>query len=114
MVKITGYALRERKDGTPFVTLQLTGGVELVQSQATGNFYATVRKCNIPATFPEDVAKMMIGQQLDGEIVRVQVDPYEYLNQRTGEVMMLTHSYAYRPKGAIELIGHTPVMETVH
>jgi hypothetical protein len=109
MVRVTGYNIRERKDGTKFVTLELTGGLELVQSQTTGNFYATIRKCNIPSTFSEEIAKIMIGSELDGDIVRIQVDSYEYLNKRTGEIMTLTHSYAYKPKGAVELIGHTKV-----
>ena len=109
MVQVTNYATRERKDGTTFVTLEITGGLELVQSQTSGNFYATVRKCSIPSTFDENMAKMFIGQQMEGEIVRVQVDPYGYVNQRTGEVLTLSHSYAYRPKGAVELIGQTPV-----
>lgn len=110
MVKVTGYVIRERKDdGTTFIALELTGGLELIQSQETGNFYATVRKCNIPSTFSEEVAKMMIGSELNGDVVRVTVDPYEFQNTRTGEIMTLTHSYAYRPAGALELIGHTQV-----
>lgn len=111
MVTVSGYAIRERKDGSTFVSLELTGGLEIVQSSNTGRMYATVRKCYLPATFDEDVARMLVGTQLDGEILRVQVDPYEFVNQRTGEVMTLTHSYAYRPKGALELIGHTQVSE---
>lgn len=110
MVKVTGYAIRERKDdGTKFIVLELTGGLELIQSQETGGFYATVRKCIIPSTFSEEVAKMMVGSELEGEIVRVTVDPYEFQNPRTGEIMTLTHSYAYRPAGAVELIGHTQI-----
>lgn len=110
MVKVTGYAIREKKDdGTKFIALELTGGLELIQSQQTGNFYATVRKCNIPSTLTEDVAKMMIGSELNGDVVRVSVDAYDFINPRTGEIMSLTHSYAYRPAGAVELIGHTQV-----
>lgn len=111
MTKVTGYQLRERKDGTTFVALELTGGLEILQSQTTGNMYATVRKCSIPSTFDAAVAQMMIGSTLDGDIVRVTVDPYEYVNKRTGEVMTLTHSYAYRPAGSIELLGQTRVQD---
>ena len=53
----------------------------------------------------------MIGETVEGEIVRISVEPYEYLNKNTGELMMLQHSYAYRPKGAVELIGETQVQE---
>ncbi len=111
MVIVTNYAVRKRKDDTTFIALEISGGLEIVQSQASGSFYATQRKCFIPSTFSEDVAKMMIGQQIDGDVVRVQTDPYEYLNKRTGELMTLQHGYSYRPKGSIELIGESQVME---
>lgn len=110
MVQVTSYAVKLRKDGTSFITLELTGSLELIQSQK-GGFYATVRKCSIPSTFEENVAKMMIGQQLDGDIVRIATDPYEFINKRTGEVMKLQHSYSYQPKGSIELLGETRVHE---
>lgn len=111
MVKVTGYAERKRKDGTKFITLELSGGLELIQSNGTGRFYATIRKCSIPSTFDENIAQMMVGQEIEGEIVRVMVDPYEFTNPRTGELLTLTHSFAYRPKGSIELIGQTEVKD---
>ena len=111
MVTITNYQERTRKDGSTFITLELTGGLEMVQSSITGNFYATVRKCNIPSTFDDAIAKTVIGQQLQGDVVRVESDPYEFLNKRTGELMTLNHTYAYRPQGSVELIGHTRVEE---
>ena len=55
MVKVTNYAVRERKDGTTFIALEITGGLEIQQSQTTGNFYATVKKCSIPSTFDENI-----------------------------------------------------------
>jgi hypothetical protein len=54
---------------------------------------------------------MLIGQKIEGEIVKVIVPPYEFTNQRTGEVMTLQHSYAYRPKDSQDLVGHTHVQE---
>jgi len=109
MVTITNYLERQRKDGSSFIALEITGGLELVQSNNSGNFYATVRKCSIPSTFDATIAKKIIGTEMPGQIVRVPVEPYEYINQRTGEVMQLQHSYAYRPEGSMELIGHTQV-----
>lgn len=113
MVTVTAYKVHTRKDETKFITLELTGGLEMVQSATTGKFYATVRKCNIPSTFDETTASMLIGTQMDGNIVRVSSDPYEYVNKRTGEVLTLSHSYAYRPTGAIEAIGNTRVENIV-
>lgn len=105
MVTVTSYKVRQNKSGENFIALELTGSLEIVQSQNTGNLYATVRRCSMPSTFDEGIAKVMVGSQLEGEIVRVASDPYEYINKRTGEVLTLAYSYAYRPKGSMELIG---------
>lgn len=109
MVTVTNFFEVQTKDGRTFINLEITGGLELVQSQTTGNFYATVRRCRIPSTFDASIAKLMVGQQLDGDVIRVQVEPYNYANPKTGELLMLAHSYSYRPKGAIELIGETRI-----
>ena len=111
MVTITNYSERTRKDGTTFIALELTGGVELVQSNNTGKFYATVRKTSIPSTFDETIAKGLIGTQMKGDVVRVTVDPYEFTDKRTGEVLTLQHSFSYQPEGSVELIGQTKVLE---
>ena len=111
MVTVTACLERQKKDGSSFTVLEISGGVELVMSQTTQRYYATLRKCTIPFTGTMEVAKMMIGQKIDGEIVKVIVAPYDFINQRTGEVMKLQHSYAYRPKDSQDLVGHTRVQE---
>ena len=111
MVTVTNFYIVETKKGETFVSLELTGGLELIQSQQTGKFYATAKKTRIPSTFSANVAELMVGQKIDGEIVRVTSEPYEYTNKKTGETLILQHSYSYRPKGSIELIGHTKVNE---
>ena len=111
MVTVTACLERQKKDGSTFPVLEISGGVELVMSQTTQRYYATVRRCTIPFTGSMDVAKMLIGQKIEGEIVKVIVPPYEFTNQRTGEVMTLQHSYAYRPKDSQDLVGHTRVQE---
>ena len=110
-VTITSALERVKKDGTTFPVLEISGGAELVLSQTTQRYYATVRRCTIPFTGTMDVAKMLIGQKIDGEIVKVIVAPYDFINQRTGEVMKLQHSYAFRPKDSQDLVGHTQVQE---
>ena len=111
MVTVTAALERVKKDGTTFPVLEISSGVELVLSQTTQRYYATLRKCTIPFTGTMDVAKMLIGQKIDGEIVKVIVPQYDFVNQRTGEVMILQHSYAYRPKDSQDLVGHTKVQE---
>ncbi len=105
MVTVTNYTSRQRKDGTTFQVLELTGVVELVQSQETGKFYATARRTTIPCTFDETIAKGLVGTQMNGDVVRVQVDAYDFVNPKTGEVIKLQHSYSYQPEGSTELIG---------
>jgi hypothetical protein len=111
MVTVTNALERVKKDGTTFAVLEISGGVELVLSQASQRYYATLRKCTIPFTGTLDVAKLMIGQKIEGEVVKVIVEPYDFVNPRTGEVMRLVHSYAYRPKDSEELVGHTRIQE---
>ena len=111
MVQITNALERVKKDGTTFPVLEISGGAELVLSQSSQRYYATVRRCTIPFTGTMDVAKMLIGQKIEGEIVKVIVAPYDFVNQRTGEVMKLQHSFAYRPKDSQDLVGHTQVQE---
>lgn len=111
MVKVTGYAERKRRDGSIFITLELSGSLELIQSIDTVRLYATIRKWSIPSTLYENIAKMMVGQEIEAEIVGVLVEPYEFSNPRTGELLTLTHSFSYRPKGSIELIGQTKVKD---
>jgi hypothetical protein len=33
------------------------------------------------------------------------VDPYNFVDKRTGAMIQLQHSYAYQPEGSTELIG---------
>lgn len=97
MVTINAYHVRQNQEGKSFVTLELLGDVELIQSSSTGAFYATAKKCTISSTFPEEVAKTLIGKQVRGRIERVQCEPYEYTVKETGEVVTLTHTYSYNP-----------------
>ena len=113
MVTVKGYREVEKQDGTTFISLELNGGLEMVQSSNTGKFYGTIRKANLATTFDAETAKSLVGQELKGDIVRVSCDPYEYVSPTTGEVMMLQHTYAYQPEGSMELIGKEPANEPV-
>ena len=96
MVKIIATHLRKSEQGN-YISLELQGDLEMIQSQNTGRFYATARRCFVSSTFTEEVAKGFIGKELPGEIVRVQSEPYEFQIPETGEVITLTHSYLYIP-----------------
>jgi hypothetical protein len=111
MVTVTNALERVKKEGTKFPVLELSGGVELVLSQTTQRYYACVRRCTVPFTGTLDVAKMLIGQKIDGEVVKTLVPPYEVVNKTTGEVNVFQHGYAYRPKDSQDLVGHSQVLE---
>jgi len=100
MVTVVEYAIRQTKDGREFVALILQGGLCLVQSKQTNNFYATVKRCSIPSTFNEDTAKEMIGEKIPGSVQRKSCDPYDFVIKDTGEVLHLDYRWAYVPEGA--------------
>jgi len=100
MVTVKEYAIRQTKDGREFIALILQGGLCMVQSKQTGNFYATVKKCSIPITFDEATAKGMIGEKISGSVQKTRCEPYDYTVQDTGEILHLDYRWAYVPEGA--------------
>ena len=96
-------ALKRTSAKGDFMVLELMGGIEMVQSQTTGKFYATARKCTVPSSFTEPVAMAMIGSQMPGMVERVKSEPYDYTVKETGEVIKLAHTYEYRPEKANEI-----------
>jgi len=100
MVKVVNYALRKTSEGREFYVLILQGGLSLVQSKQTGNYYATVKQCSIPSTFDEATAKQMIGERVPGSVQRKSCDPYEFTSKTTGEIMQMNHRWVYVPEGA--------------
>jgi hypothetical protein len=113
MVTVTNYHLRQSKDNKPFVSLELQGDLEMVQSMQTGKFYATTRKCSMYSTFDEATAKLLVGKQIEGSIVRVECAPYDYTVPDTGEIIQLAHSYEYVPlvQTVKEAVRHVQMAE---
>ena len=114
MVKITGYTKRQNAEGNEFYTLNLMGGVTLVKSSKTGNYYATAWKSSISSTFNEDVCKSLIGTELPGTVQRIEAEPYEYKLPSTGETIMLTHKYQFNPSpnnATMEEVVFTPELQ---
>lgn len=102
MVIVKNYSLRQGEKGA-YVSLELEGDMEMVQSQNTGRFYATTRKCKIFSSFDEQTAQRMIGKEMPGSIVRKQCDPYEYTLPETGEIIKLAHQWDYQPDGVTDI-----------
>jgi hypothetical protein len=111
MVTITSYQPRTDKQGRSFLVLTLTSGVEIIQT-SSGGFRAVVRRATIPASFDESTAKLMIGQQMPGQIIRVQSTPYTLTDRKTGEALTFTHRWRFQPEGATVPV-ETPIMDDV-
>ncbi|TXD47771.1 hypothetical protein [Polaribacter sp. IC073] len=95
MVRIIGYKERNKEDGTAFFVLELQGGIEMVKSKETGNFYATAKKAYIPSTFTEEVCSALIGTEMDGRIIKETCEDFTYTIKETGEEVTLNHRWVY-------------------
>lgn len=98
MVRIVNYQRRLTEEGRQFFVLEITGGIEMVRSRETGQFYATSKKANIPSTFDEETCKALIGTELPGNVEKQEVEPYPYVVKETGEEIILTHRWVYNPE----------------
>ena len=96
MVTIIDYKLRKAKNGTGFLALVVQGGIEMIQSEETGNYYASAKKTSIPCTFNEQTCQDLIGTQLNGKVEKESCPEYEYTVEETGEIITLSHRYSYK------------------
>ncbi|TYA53052.1 hypothetical protein [Formosa maritima] len=101
MVRIINYKERLKEDGTSFFVLELQGGIEMVQSKETGNFYATAKKAFISSTFDEQVCTSLIGTEMPGSIIKEDCEPFDYIVKETGEEITLSHRWMYVPDDAV-------------
>lgn len=99
MVTVVDCALRTNKKGEEFITLILQSGLEMIKSQATGQYYATAKRAFIPSTFDEATCKAFIGEKIDGSIQKVPCEPYEFTIPETGEAITLNHRWTYLKEG---------------
>ena len=97
MVRIINYKKRQTEDKEFFV-LEVTGGIEMVMSKTTGQFYATSKKAYVSSTFDEQTCKALIGTELAGNVEKQECEGYEYTVKDTGEVITLNHRYVYTPE----------------
>lgn len=102
MVRIVSYKKRMAEDGREFFTPEISKGIEMVQSQSTGSFYATAKKARITSTFDEETCKTLISSEIAGSVKKVEYPPYEYTVRDTGEIIILPHRYMYVPEAPIK------------
>jgi len=115
MVTVISYKERHREDGTSFFVLEIQGGIELVMSQQTGQYYVTAKRAFIPSTFNEEVCASLVGSKIPGSIAKQECEPFEFVVKETGEVVTLSQRWMYVPepseletksKANSELISH--------
>ena len=98
MVRIIDYQQRKNEDSTSFFVLELQGGVEMLLSKETSQFYATAKKAYVTSTFDEATCKTLIGSEIPGSIEKKEVEPYTYVVKETGEELILTHRWVFVPE----------------
>lgn len=103
MLTIINFEKRQSSSGKEFFSLILQGGVEMVRSAESGQYYATIKRCSVASTLDEVACKAMLGDQIPGKIEKVSCEPYEFMIPQTGEVIELSHRWSY-----------VPVSETTH
>ena len=110
MVRIINYKERQKEDGDTFFVLELQGGIEMVQSKETGNFYATAKRAFMPSTFDEQTCSALIGTEMPGTILKEECEPFNYVVKETGEEITLHHRWVYAPEDvpAPGIINATP------
>ena len=106
MVTVSAFEKRQNQDGESFMILILQGDLEIIQSQTTGNFYATAKKCSISTTFTEQIAAAQVGKQLPGRIIKQLCDPYNYVIPDTGESIEMQHQWVYDPIEEVSKVSH--------
>lgn len=98
MVTVINFKERNKEDGSSFFVLEIQGGLEMVRSQSTGQFYATAKKAYLPSTFDAMTCQALVGTQMPGSIEKEECEPYEYTIKDTGEIITLSHRYCYIPE----------------
>lgn len=98
MVTVIDAVERVNGKGENFVSLILSGGIEMVKS-SNGKFYATTRKTSVPCTLDQKIAKSMIGTKMPGSIVKKPCEPYNYTTPK-GEEIELSFTYEYAEHSA--------------
>lgn len=112
MVRVINYNKRVSESGKEFYALTVQGGIEMIKSRETGNFYATAKKASIPSTFDEATCQALIGSDMPGQIEKIECEPYEYTVKDTGEVIILSHRYIYVPEEGNKAPKHQEIINT--
>ena len=95
MIEIIGFQKRTNTEGQDFNVMVLQGGIELIKSSESGNYYASAKRATITCTFDERICRQLVGTKLPGKIERVPCEEYEFAVPGTDEKLKLSHTYKY-------------------
>lgn len=95
MVKIVDYKAFKKESGETFFALIVQGGIEAIISKVTGRTYLTAKKALVSCTFDQSTCEGLLGTNLDGRITKIEVEPYTYVVEETGEEIERNHRYVY-------------------
>ena len=98
MVTVINYESKKNTNEEVFYSLVIQSGIEMVKSSKTAQYYATVRRANVPTTFDEQTCMAMIGEKISGQIVKVKCEEYDYTNPDSGEVVKMNYRWNYVPE----------------
>jgi hypothetical protein len=97
MVTISDCQSRKNAKGETFYVLILSGEVDFAKSTLSGNFYLTTRRASVTTTFDQKTCQSLIGRQIPGRIIRVECEPWNSVNESTGELIVHHHRNAFVP-----------------
>ncbi len=113
MVRIVDYKSYQNNEGEDFFVLVVQGDISVVKSKESGRTYLTKQIAKVSCTFDEETCKGLVGTEIPGRIVKVEVDPFEYTNEETGEVIVLTHQNQLISDEEVILMNNLQREETV-
>lgn len=85
---------RKNKKGESFNVLVVEGGLTMVQSKKSNNWFAQSMRTNILASMSLDTCKSLIGTTLPGKIIKQKCTPYEYKTPNS-KIIKLDYTYSY-------------------
>jgi hypothetical protein len=97
MVTITSIEQRKNpKTQEEYTVAVITGNVEVFTSHSTGKPYLTAKKVLLPTTLDNAQAKLLIGQNLNGNIEKIECKPYD-IKLANGKKISINHTYQFSP-----------------
>lgn len=98
MVNVIAFQKRTSQEGKEYFAIQLqSSDIEFQISSTTGRPYATLRKCWMSSTFDEMTCKLLVGKEISGSIIKEECEPYSYVNEETGEEVIVNFRNTFVP-----------------